>query len=162
MNFSKILEVKSPCRANSTDAGIDFFIPDNTKQFIDSFKEKNPDIVLSVDGIVIPPQGRVLIPSGIRVDVPKRCAFIAYNKSGVSSKLGLDLLASVVDHGYQGQIHLSLVNSSTTTAVLRFGMKILQFILIPVRMDSIYEVTDNLLFKEDSDRGDGGFGSTGE
>lgn len=79
MKFSKVREVKSPCRAHDTDAGIDFFIPED---FV-STKMKVGD--------------SVLIPSGIKVNVPKGYMLTAFNKSGVATKKGLSVGACVVD-----------------------------------------------------------------
>ena len=162
MKFYKTLEVKSPTRGTEVAAGIDFFIPENTEAFVEAFKQKNPDIQIDSTGIVLGPHERVNIPSGIKAEVPHGYALIAFNKSGVSLKYGLDVGASVVDEDYQGVIHLSLVNTSENIIPLSYGQKIIQFVLLPVNYELPEEVkTEEELFTRDSDRGAGGFGSTG-
>jgi len=161
MNYAKILKVRDPYKAHDTDAGIDFFIPDNSYEFKNQLKEKNPGLSTNQDGIILTPHERVLIPSGIKMNVPENYALIAFNKSGVSSSLGLDILASVVDHGYQGQIHISLHNSSNDSVVLKYGTKIIQFVLLPIKHSQLKEVDEASVFMKSSDRGSGGFGSTG-
>ena len=113
-------------------------------------------------GITLNPHQRVNIPSGIKANVPKGYALIAFNKSGVSLKYGLDVGATVVDEDYQGVIHLSLTNTSMNSVHIDFGQKIVQFILIPMFYDKV-ELIENEddLFDTESERGEGGFGSTG-
>lgn len=159
MKILKTLNVKTPARGTSVAAGLDFFVPENTEEFVQAFKEKNPNIQIDENGITMGPHERVNIPSGIKAQVPNGHALIAYNKSGVSLKYGLDVGAAVVDEDYQGVIHLSLVNTSEDIVKINYGQKIIQFLLIPVFYDTVEEVTE--LFTEASERGEGGFGSTG-
>ena len=162
IKFIKIMDVKSPSRGTSVAAGIDFYIPYNTEEFQKAFIEKNSDIEIDASGIILMPHTRVNIPSGIKVEIPHNHALIAYNKSGVSLKYGLDVGASVVDEDYKGVIHLSLVNTSNECVKLEYGQKIIQFLLIPVAYDEVVEVKfEDELFTRDSERGSGGFGSTG-
>lgn len=159
MKILKTLNVKTPARGTSVAAGLDFFVPENTEEFVQAFKEKNPNIQIDENGITMGPHERVNIPSGIKAQVPNGHALIAYNKSGVSLKYGLDVGATVVDEDYQGVIHLSLVNTSEDIVKINYGQKIIQFLLIPVFYDTVEEVTE--LFTKASERGEGGFGSTG-
>jgi len=143
MKISKIRDVKTPTRANSTDAGIDFFIPN--------------DHVFSY----LTPGESVLIPSGIKVNVPKGFALIAFNKSGVATKKGLHVGACVVDHGYQGELHLNLTNVSSQDQTADAGDKIVQFVLLPLGNPIVELVDEHNLYESVSDRGEGGFGSSG-
>lgn len=162
MKYIKTLEVKSPNRGTSKSAGIDFFIPENTYEFSQAFIDKNPNVKIDDTGITVSPHQRVNIPSGIRANVPEGYALIAYNKSGVSLKYGLDIGASVVDEDYQGVIHLSLVNTSEEDVHIEYGQKIIQFILLPVFYDTLEEVeNESECFTEETERGSGAFGSTG-
>ena len=163
MKYLKVMDVKSPTRGTAVAAGIDFYVPENTEEFVAAFKEKNPEIQIDVNGIVLGPHERVNIPSGIRVEVPHGYALIAYNKSGVSLKYGLDIGASVVDEDYQGIVHLSLVNTTDNIVRIEYGQKIIQFVLLPVNYEmpeEVESITD--LYVRESDRGTGGYGSTGE
>lgn len=143
MKFCKIRDVKSPQRSHETDAGIDFFIPND-------FKCR-----------VIHAHSSINIPSGIKAKIPHGYALIAFNKSGIATKLGLDVGANVVDEGYQGEIHLHLFNTTDSSVQIEPGQKIIQFILVPVNYEIPEEVSEDELFDSKSDRGEGGFGSTG-
>lgn len=145
MKILKTRDVKTPLRANAFDAGIDFFIPNDY-----------PTTTLL-------PNESILIPAGIKVDVPDGYALIAFNKSGVASKRGLIVGACVIDQTYQGEIHIHLINSSTDQQVLKAGEKIVQFICLPINYTKVEEVSneDELYKGIISSRGEGGFGSTG-
>lgn len=165
-------EVKKPER-DYGNAGIDFFIPNYSKTFIEAFKEKNSakNAVLITDPtgdyvIRIAPHGRVNIPSGIRSRICANVALEAHNKSGIASKLGLIFGASTVDASYQGIIHINLINTTDKPVELNLGMKVIQF--LPRIIDtSDIEVFDNVSFDEFykdfefTNRGEGAFGSTG-
>lgn len=174
IKFLKIRDVKSPTRAYEFDAGIDFYVPEFNKLFLDDLLSKNEDKDLTMgkddDGeyIALPPQSRVMIPSGIksRMAQPGR-ALIAANKSGVATKHGLVFGAQVVDYTYKGEIHLSLINTSWDDVKLRPGMKILQFLEMPVYNSEVEvvvwrtEETEKEFYDGlQDDRGDGAFGST--
>ena len=128
LKIFKTLSVKTPVRGTSGSAGLDFFVPENTEEFLSAFKEKNPYIQLNASGIVLGPHERVNIPSGIKAEIPHGYALVAHNKSGVSLRYGLDIGASVVDEDYEGVIHLSLVNTSEDIVLIEFGQKIIQFL----------------------------------
>ena len=163
LKFKKILPVQSPQRANYTDAGIDFFVPDYTPQFAEEFVEKNKSLSYGPDGIVLKQGERCLIPSGIKVNVPDGHMLCAFNKSGISTKKGLVVGAQVVDQDYRGQVHISLINTSNTVVLLSHGEKVVQFVLIPVSYSYPQEVNDeDELYpaKSTSSRGENGFGST--
>jgi len=144
-SFSKVRDVKSPNRAHNTDAGIDLFIPND-------FNDKKVK--------VLKPHENILIPSGIHFNIPEGYALIAFNKSGISSKLGLMIGACVVDQEYQGEVHINLINTSDKNVEIFPGMKIIQFILIEMNYLNPVEVDFKDLYLEKSTRGAGGFGST--
>lgn len=163
MKILKTLNVKTPNRGTSVAAGLDFFVPEDSLEFRNAFYEKNPNVALNNDGITLQPHQRVNIPSGIKAEVPQGYALIAYNKSGVSLNYGLDVGATVVDEDYEGVIHLSLVNTSNDKVQIKFGQKIIQFLLIPVLYEKVELVeSEEDLFTRNSERGEGGFGSTGD
>lgn len=162
MKISKIRNVKTPGRGTSKSAGIDFYVPEFNDKFLNDFNNKNKNIDIVFNEIIIKPHERVLIPSGIKADIPNGYMLVAYNKSGISTKKGLDLLASVCDEDYQGEIHISLNNTSNDMVKIIEGEKIIQFILVPIFYDDIEEVDINNLYRTETDRGEGGFGSTGD
>ncbi len=145
MKITKIRNVKTPKRGTEGSAGIDFFVPDDY-----------PTNLCSVN-----PGERFFIPSGIKANVPNGYALIAMNKSGVALKKGLMVGACVVDSDYQGEIHLHLVNTSDSNVTIEPGEKLTQFLLIPVNHCAVEVVDPDDLFDNESERGAGGFGSTG-
>ena len=146
MKISKIRNVKSPSRGTEGSAGIDFYVPNDY-----------PTNLCSIQ-----PGDRFFIPSGIKANVPEGYALIAFNKSGVALKKGLMVGACVVDHDYEGEIHIHLVNTSDKIAHIEPGEKLVQFLLVPVDHCSLEEVEERDLFAgKFSTRGSGGFGSTG-
>ena len=143
MKFTKTRDVKSPTRANTTDAGIDFFIPNDM-----------PSTELRA-------HEKCLIPSGIKVNVPEGFALIAFNKSGVATTRELQVGACVVDCGYQGEVHFHLFNYGKNNIHVHPGDKIIQFVLLPLGDPRVEEVEEKDLYPEVSSRGEGGFGSSG-
>lgn len=136
-------KVIPPSRAHSLDAGIDFYVPS--------------DFTITK----VAPQNAIKIPSGIKVDIPQGYALIAFNKSGVCTTLGLVAGACVIDSGYQGEIHIHLINASRKDVFITPDMKIIQFILIPVSDVMTEECDLEELYDKQSERSSNGFGSTG-
>lgn len=143
LKIAKTRDVKTPARGNSVAAGIDFFVPNDSRQY------------------VLLPGENALIPAGIRMEVPKGFALIAFNKSGIASKKGLQVGACVIDEDYQGEVHLDMHNISDKTVNIEPGDKIVQFLLIEVNNCSVEEISVDDIHTVQSERGAGGFGSTG-
>ena len=164
IKFLKIRDVKSPSRANKFDAGIDFYVPEFTSDFIELLKEKNPNINISKFNIILEHNQRILIPSGIHCQmVNSGRALIAANKSGVATKQGLVFGAQVVDYEYQGEIHLSLIYTGIGSVEILPGQKILQFIETPIYTSIIFieEIKKpEEFYAKETTRGADGFGST--
>ena len=148
-------------------AGIDFYIPEDLT--VDYFNSKNADnIDTTTDGtylksFTVYPDNMVTIPSGIKLSVPKDYAMIFFNKSGVATKKRMEMLACVVDEGYQGEIIITMVNVGYEPQTFFAGDKITQGIFVPMTYFVPNEVkTEEECFTEKSSRGEGGFGSTDE
>jgi dUTP pyrophosphatase len=177
IKFLKVRDVKSPTRAYEFDAGIDFYVPEFNKEFLEDLADKNQGRDLEMRDaevnpyIAIPAHSRIMIPSGIkcRMDSPGR-ALIAANKSGVAVKTGLVFGAQVVDYTYKGEIHLSLINTTDREILITPGQKIIQFLEMPVFTSEVEiveavsedmdEITEKFYEGLQDDRGEGGFGST--
>ena len=82
------------------------------------------------------------------------------NKSGIASKRQLVVGACVVDSGYDGEVFINLHNIGNTTQILKSGDKLAQVVLVPVNTCGFEVVTGEI--NNNTERGDGGFGSTGE
>lgn len=159
MKYSKVRDVKSPERGTGKAAGIDFFIPED------------------FEDVMVLPKSDCLIPSGILMAIPEGYMLMAADKSGVVTSKSAQVRAwgkpkkdtdtclivgaKIVDEDYQGEIHIHVINVGRESVILRPGMKIAQFILVPVSYEGLEEVPENELFAEVSERGEGGFGSTG-
>jgi dUTP pyrophosphatase len=112
--------------------------------------------------INIPPFGRALIPTGIKLSIPEEYEIQVRPKSGLALNQGLTVLNTpgTVDSGYVGEIKVIVFNTNNETVTISKGMKIAQAVLCPVVCGKYVslELTNKV---EDKDRGDKGFGSTG-
>lgn len=108
------------------------------------------------------PFDRVLVPTGLRFDIPDGTEIQVRPKSGLALKQGLTVLNTpgTVDSGYNGEIKVIIFNSSNLPVSIIKGMKIAQAVLCPVINGKWVDLVkvSNI---EDKDRGDNGFGSTG-
>ena len=104
-----------------------------------------------------------MIPSGIKVWIHDKNTYLqATNKSGVASKFHLDVMANTIDADYQGEVHINLCNNVNTTIMLKGGQKIVQFIHKQYINTQWAEITnDEYNAIGVTDRGEGGFNSTG-
>jgi dUTP pyrophosphatase len=112
--------------------------------------------------INIPPFGRALIPTGIKLSIPEEYEIQVRPKSGLALNQGLTVLNTpgTVDSGYVGEIKVIVFNTNNETVTVSKGMKIAQAVLCPVVCGKYVslELTNKV---EDKDRGSNGFGSTG-
>lgn len=161
MKILKTRNVRTPERGTRLAAGIDFFVP-NAPDFI----SKDPgtgDIKYNGSQLVLLPGESALIPSGIKVSVPEGHALVAFNKSGVCTKKSLIVGAEVVDEDYTGEVHMHVINAGLHSTSINAGDKLIQFMLIKQNYLEVTEVgsENELYLNKKSDRGEGGFGSTG-
>lgn len=163
IKFLKIRDVKTPKR-NIGDAGIDFFVPNYSKQFEKDLRNKNKNIFITEQCFSVEPHGAVLIPTGIKSEFSDNIVLVSMNKSGICTKTQLVVGACVIDSSYQGEWHIHLINTSNTSVAIEYGTKIVQF--VPIELDTeliqVFEdIPESEFFTTKSDRGEGGFGSTG-
>jgi len=112
--------------------------------------------------INIPPFGRALIPTGIKLSIPEEYEIQIRPKSGLALNQGLTVLNTpgTVDSGYVGEIKVIVFNTNNTTVTVSKGMKIAQAVLCPVICGKYVSI--ELMDKVgNKDRMDNGFGSTG-
>lgn len=169
IKFAKVRNVKSPERGTAKSAGVDLFVPSMDDKFVNDLSEMNKgeinkESVLVYKSIILKPQQKVLIPSGIKVnfDSDTPMALIAHNKSGVGSKKGISFLAHVVDQDFQGEVLISVINNSSKPQYINEEDKIIQFVLSPIFYPEVKEVEESELYKNVSERGEGALGSTGD
>ena len=110
--------------------------------------------------VTIAPGETVFIPTGLSVEIPAGCAGLIYARSSMGAKRGLAPAnkVGVIDSDYRGEIKVVLLNHSGATQTVAPGERIAQMIITPV-LTPAYEEVEELT---DTDRGTGGFGSTGK
>ena len=111
--------------------------------------------------LIIKPGERVLIPTGLSMEIPFGYEIQVRPRSGLSFKTSLMVLNSpgTVDSDYRGEVKIILGNLGTTDQVINHGDRVAQLVLSPV-IQAQYVVSETDL--SSTDRGTGGFGSTGK
>jgi len=114
--------------------------------------------VYSVAEVTLQPSDRAAIPTGLAVDIPLGYEIQVRPKSGLALKHGITVLNSpgTVDAGYRGEIQVIVINLGKEVYTFAKGQKIAQLVLKPVIQAQYIEGELGT-----SDRGVGGFGSTG-
>ena len=127
-----------PARARDGDAGLDLY---------------------AAHAVTIEPGSRVLVPTGIALAIPPGYAGFVLPRSGLALRHGITLLNTpgLIDAGYRGEVKVLLVNHDRAAATIARGDRIAQLVIQRVEPVGLVEV-DEL---PPSDRGAGGFGSTG-
>jgi dUTP pyrophosphatase len=110
--------------------------------------------------VTIGPGQTVFIPTGLAMELPKGCAGLLYARSGLACKRGLAPAnkVGVIDSDYRGEFIVALHNHGLEPQTAANGERIAQLIITPV-LTPAYEETADL---STTDRGVGGFGSTGK
>ena len=117
------------------------------------------DLRSAVD-VVLAPGERCRIPTGIAVAIPDGHAGFVQPRSGLAARAGLGFVHSpgLIDSGYRGEIQVVAINLDRQDPIdIRRGDKIAQLVILPVPQVALAEVEE----LPASDRGAGGFGSTG-
>ena len=114
----------------------------------------------SDDPITIPPGGRALVPTGLAVALPRGTEAQVRPRSGLALKHGITVLNSpgTIDSDYRGEVCVILANLGSEDFTVNHGDRIAQMVFAPVLRADLVPV--EALPK--SDRGEGGFGSTGQ
>ena len=137
-----------PVRANPSDAGLDvFYCPSDER-----------------DSILIEPGQSVVLETGLKFGVPHGFMLEVKNRSSVASKRQLIVGACVIDPGYNGELYVNLLNVGTNARLIENGTKIAQVVMIPVIHFRARKIMTDTLYDNPiciSNRGTGGFGSTG-
>ena len=126
-----------------------------------SLEAAGADLYACLDApVTVAPGETVWIPTGIALEVPKGCAGLVYARSSMGVKRGLAPAnkVGVIDSDYRGEIRVVLLNHGKETQTVEHGERVAQFLITPV-LTPCYEEADEL---SDTDRGAGGFGSTGK
>lgn len=125
-----------PTRAHKTDAGLDLYA-------------RETKIVRAKDS--------AKFDTGVHIELPHGTTGFLKSKSGLNVNNGITS-EGVIDEGYTGSIVVKLYNNSETDFKVKAGQKISQLVILPVVIPETLEIVQEL---ESTDRGEGGFGSTG-
>lgn len=112
----------------------------------------------SLADIVLNPNMRLLIPTGIAVKLNDFTEGNIKPKSGRSYKEGLNVIEGTIDNDYRGEVKVQVHNISNKSIIIKHGDKIAQMVIRPVCIPAEIKVVDEL---DDTIRGTGGFGHTG-
>ena len=110
--------------------------------------------------VEIAPGKTVFIPTGIAMELPRGYAGLAYARSGLACKKDLAPAnkVGVIDSDYRGEFMIALHNHGGEVRVIEHGERIAQLVITPVFTPGFTEVSE----LSDTERGSGGFGSTGK
>lgn len=143
---------KMPTRAHDTDAGYDLYA---TRDFCvagTEFYGSGYDGYFDGGASI----GSETHDTGVHIEIPRGYVGFIKSKSGLNVKHGLTA-EGVIDSGYTGSIVVKLYNHTSSSFYFKAGDKIAQLVILPIFTPDL-ELVDSL---DPTDRGDGGFGSTG-
>lgn len=132
-------DAKMPYRANEGDAGLDLH---------------------SIEEVIIEPGETALIRTGLQMELPKGTEAQIRPRSGLAFKHAVTVLNSpgTIDEGYRGELKILLINHGKQAFTVEKEMRIAQMVIAPVMHVQLKEVE----IITDSERGQGGFGSSGK
>ncbi len=113
----------------------------------------------SAEALTIRPGARALVPTGIAIALPFGMEAQVRPRSGLAVKLGVTVLNApgTIDWDYRGEIKVPLINLGTDDFIIARGDRIAQMVFAKVEVVTLGEVAT----LDDTERGDGGFGSSG-
>jgi dUTP pyrophosphatase len=132
-------DAQVPTRAHPDDAGLDLY---------------------ALDAATIAPGERVSVRTGIAVEIPEGRAGLVLPRSGLAQRHGISLVNApgLIDSGYRGEVRVLMLNTDRSEPCeIRRGDRVAQLVLVAVEAPGVV-VVDEL---EASERGSGGFGSSG-
>lgn len=134
-----------PTKAHNTDACFDLYAPTGARKG---------------DFFWVPAHSSVMVDLGFATEIPEGYFAAVFPRSGTASKKHLrnSNCVGVIDAGYRGTWKVSLHNDSDQDQMVTYGDRIAQFCILPV-LETNLSLVNNL---EDTDRGEGGFGSSGQ
>lgn len=143
-----------PTKAHDTDAGFDLRTP---VDFIVPAAQTVDEYATSFTTFYKMSAGMVTVDTGVHIQLPKGTVGMIKSKSGLNVKHSL-ITEGVIDAGYTGSIVVKVYNLSDKPYMFTKGDKITQLVIMPI-VENELEQVDSL---EDTERGNGGFGSTGK
>lgn len=130
-------DAKIPAFGKPGDAGVDLFC---------------------VEEVSVAARAHAQVKTGLAFEIPEGHVGLVWDKSSVAQKGGLKTMGGVIDSGYRGEVIVGMVNLSDKTYTFEKGHKVANFLIQKVEQPEIVEVEE----LSASERGAGGFGSTGK
>ena len=127
--------LKMPTKAHDADAGFDLYAPED---------------------FIIRSGSSAIVSTGVHFEIPRGYTGFLKSKSGLNVKSGISG-EGVIDSGFTGSVVAKLYNNGNDTVKFEKGQKIIQIVFLPIPEVEL-ELTDSF---EATERGDGGFGSSG-
>lgn len=143
VNYVKLIEdAIEPTQGSAEAAGYDLYIPS------------------SVEEITIPAHETIKVGTGIAIELPNSTFGGIFARSGLATKQGLrpENCVGVIDSDYRGEIIVAIHNDTNNEKTLHGGDRIAQLVILPYIKFKLEEVSK----LSSTDRGEGGFGSTGK
>ena len=112
------------------------------------------------EGITLEPMERALIPTGLAIELPgNNYVALLFARSGLALRQGIALAngVGVIDSDYRGEIQVPVINLSDSAVHIANGERVAQLLMMPVEVPDMIEFDD----LSETQRGEGGFGSTG-
>lgn len=125
-----------PTKPNSSDAGWDLYADEDA---------------------IIDPMNRELVSTQIAMAIPEGFVGLIWDRSSMAAKRGVHRFAGVIDSGYRGEIKVCLWNASDKYCIVTKGERVAQILFQQVPSFTLKEVCT----LEETERGEGGFGSSG-
>lgn len=110
--------------------------------------------------LTVPPMGRALVPTGVAIQLPgPEYVALVCSRSGMGTRHGITLSNSVgvIDSDYRGELTVGLVNHGDVPYTIQPGDRIAQLMVLPILRPTLTVVEE----LDETERGSGGFGSTG-
>lgn len=126
------------------------------------FGDAGADLRSAID-CIIPAGERMLVGTGVHVAIPRGYVGLVHPRSGLALKHGITVLNApgTIDAGYLGEVGVILYNSSDRDFAVAVGDRIAQLVIQKVELGYFVSVSEEAFSKNMTDRGFGGYGSTG-
>lgn len=154
LKFKRLTDTMTvPTKAHETDACFDLYADEPNAVYM------SPIDLNTHNGVCIAPHQTVKIHTGFATNIPHGYWGAVFARSGIATKQSLRPAncVAVIDEPYTGEWMIPIHNDSDEEKIIHHGDRIAQFTLLPYYDTRLTEVCD----LESTDRGDGGFGSSG-
>jgi dUTP pyrophosphatase len=109
--------------------------------------------------VTIPPLGRYMVPTGLYLEIPENYEAQVRPRSGLAFSSGVTVLNApgTIDSDYRGELKIILINLGAEPFTIKNGDRIAQLVISPV----VQAILEPVVLLNETQRGSGGFGSTG-